>query len=119
MNTQIKLTYDDVEYVLEYNRQAIKTLEALGFNYDTFMTKPLTNIELAFSALFIKNHPKVTQATIDKIYKGMGNKEKLIQLISTMIDECYASLLEEPEEGSSGNVTWEVVNLAPKKKVQE
>lgn len=114
MNTQIKLTHNGIDYVLEYNRYSIKVLEEAGFVYDEFLAKPTKNIELAFAALFIKNHPKTPQTTIDEIYASCKDKKGLIAAMNTMINESYDSLLAEPED-ESGNVTWEVVNLAPKK----
>lgn len=114
MNKQIKLTYNGVEYILEFNRMSIKMLENAGFNYSEFMEKPMTNVELAFTAAFIKNHPKVQQSTIDEIYANMKDRTGLIAALSTMISDCYDSLLLDPEE-TEGNVTWEVVDLTPKK----
>lgn len=115
MNTQIKLTHNGVEYTLEYNRASIKVLESAGFLYEEFLTKPALNIELAFAGLFVKNHPKTPQITIDEIFASCKDKKLLITTINRMINECYDSLLSEPED-DSGNVTWEVVDLAPKKK---
>nr|DAM69561.1 MAG TPA: protein of unknown function (DUF5055) [Bacteriophage sp.] len=119
MNTQIKLTYKGVQYCLEYNRYTIKVLEASGFNMNDFLIKPMTNIELAFNGLFLKNHPHVSQNIIDEIYEHCGDKSKLIATIKTMLDECYDSLLNEPQGDDEGNVSWEIVDLSPKKKVQE
>lgn len=121
MNTQIKLTYNDVDYVLEYNRATIKMLEKAGFLLDEFLTKPMNNIELAFSTAFIKNHPKVSQDTIDKIYSLCKDKKLLITTLGTMINECYDSLMDDPdvEDDDSKNVTWEVMDLSPKKTSQK
>lgn len=108
MNTKIKLTYNGETYTLEYNRNSIKLLEKSGFQYEAFLEKPLTNIELAFAGAFIKNHSKVQQSTIDGIYESCGNKQELIGVLSKMINECYESLLSDPE-GEKGNATWEIV----------
>ena len=59
MNTKINLTYKGETYTLEYNRTSIVLLENSGFKIDEFLEKPMSNIELAFSAAFLKNHPKV------------------------------------------------------------
>ena len=113
MNTQVKITFDGVEYVLEYNRYAVKRLEAAGFDIEEFLSKPMTNVELAFAGAFIKNHPKTNQTTIDAIFEACKDKTGLVGVLSTMIQECYDSLLSE------GNISWEVVDLSPKKKSQE
>ena len=114
MNTKINLTYKGETYTLEYNRTAIVLLENNGFNLDDFLKKPMSNIELAFDGAFIKNHPKLSQTTIDEIYKNVTNKKSLISILHKMITESYDSLLEEPENGDEGNATWEVVDLSPK-----
>ena len=36
-------------------------------------------------------------------------------MLQKMIQETYDALLEEPEEDSEGNATWEVMDLSPKK----
>ena len=114
MNRYINITHNGETYKLEFTRDTIKLLEQQGFNYEDFITKPMTNIELAFTAAFIKNHPKIQQITIDEIYDGCKNKDKLIANLRVMIDDCYESLLREPED-DSGNTTWEMVDLTPKK----
>ena len=114
MNTQIKLTYQGVEYTLEYNRAAVKVLEANGFNAAEILEKPMTNIELMFQCAFIKNHPSTPMSTIEEILKGCADKSKLLAALKNMIDETYESLLAEPD-GDSGNVSWKTVDLSPKK----
>lgn len=114
MNTKINLTYQGVDYTLEYNRMAVKALENNGFVFEDFAKKPMSNIEMAFAGAFIKNHRKVSQNTIDEIYKLCKDKESLIDVITKMITECYESLMDEPDE-NEGNVSWEVVGLTPKK----
>ena len=114
MNTKINLTYKGVSYCLEYDRMSVKMLEANGFSVEEFIKKPLSNIELAFAGAFIKHHRKTKQSVIDEIYTGCKNKTDLVAALVTMIEETYDSLLSEPE-GDEGNVSWEVVDLSPKK----
>lgn len=118
MNNKIELTYKGVPYTLEYNRNAVKILEANGFREDEFIEKPMTNIELAFQCAFIKNHPKITQSEVSEIFNACPDKKGLVVALKTMIDECYTSLLDEPK-GDEGNVVWKTVDLSPKKKVDE
>ena len=118
MNTKIKLTYDGQEYVLEFNRMTIKMLENAGFEYEKFMEKPMNNVELAFTAAFMKNHPKISQTTVEAIYDSCPNKDALIGTLSRMINECYESLLNEPSEDNSGKVKWETEDSTPVKKAK-
>jgi len=116
MNTKINLTYDGVDYTLEYDRNTIKLLENAGFRYDEFMSKPMTNMDLAFTAAFIKNHRKTSSTTIDAIYAACPDKDRLIATISKMIEECYDALMSEPDKDDSKKVTWETVDSTPLKK---
>lgn len=116
MNTKINLTYKGESYCLEFNRDTVKLLEQSGFKMEEFLEKPMSNIELVFTAAFIKNHPKIKQTTIDEIYSKCPNKTSLITSLRTMIDECYDSLFVEPSADDEGNASWEVVDLSPKTK---
>lgn len=111
MNTKIELTYKDVTYTLEYNRAAVKILEANGFKVDELLDKPMTNIDLVFQGAFIKNHPKIPMSTISEILESCPNKSDLLVTLKRMIDETYESLLKDSD---SGNVSWKTVDLSPK-----
>lgn len=115
MNTKINLTYNGETYTLEYDRTTVVLLENSGFKLDEFLEKPMSNIELAFSGAFLKNHKKISQTIIDEIYKKTKNKGALVKALHSMITECYDSLLDEPTEDDEGNATWEIVDLSPKK----
>lgn len=114
MNTKINLTYKDVKYTLEYNRMAVKFIESEGFELEKFSKQPMNMIELVFAGAFYKNHRNISQNLLDEIYKSCKDKEKLISVITTMITECYESLMTEPTDVDEGNATWEVVDLSPK-----
>lgn len=107
MNTKIQFTYKDVPYTLEYNRNAIQTIESQGFNFNDFKAAPLTNVTLAFYGAFIKNHRNTSTKLIDEIYNSMANKTDLIDVLTTMIVECYNTLFDD---NKSGNITWSTVS---------
>lgn len=114
MNTTIDLTYNGEKYTLEYDRTTVKLLENAGFVLEEFLRKPMNNIELVFSGAFIKNHKKVSQNTIDEIFNKVKDKTGLLKVLQQMIQDSYESLLDEPDD-DEGNVTWEVIDLSPKK----
>lgn len=111
MNTKINITYKDVPYVLEYNRYAIKAMEAAGFVLEDFRKSPMTSVDLAFQGLFVKNHKNTKESVITEIYNALKDKEKLIEKMLEMIGETYNSLLDD----SSGNLTWDVAEMSPNK----
>ena len=114
MNTKINLTYKDEKYCLEFNRETVKLLEKNGFKIDEFLDKPMNNIELVFTAAFVKNHAKIKQTLVEEIYESCPDKTKLIVALQQMIEECYDSLFDEPSN-TEGNTSWEIVDLSPKK----
>ncbi len=119
MNTKINLTYQGVPYCLEYDRIGVKTLEANGFSIDEFIKKPMSNIEMVFAGAFIKHHRRIKQSLVDEIYKNCPSKDKLIEALTTMIQETYEALFDEPANDNEGNAEWEVVDLSLKKKSQK
>ena len=114
MNKKINLKSKDIDYILEYNRMSIKMIENEGFELEEFGKKPMSMIELVFKGAFYKNHRGLSQNLINDIYKDCEDKDKLLEVITEMITECYTSLMESPEKGKEGNATWEVVDLSPK-----
>lgn len=114
MNTKIQFTYKDVPYVLEYNRMAIKQMEASGFSLEEFTKKPMINIDIAFKGLFLKNHKRTNEKLIEEIYDKLGNRDQLIEKIGVMLTESYNSLLDD-EENAEGNIAWDTVEISPKK----
>ena len=104
--SKIVLNHDKKEYVLEYSRQSVKTMESQGFVLDEITSKPMTMIPLLFSGAFIKNCKGIKRSTIDEIFDGIGDKTGLMQALMEMYAETLSTLTEENAEG---NVTWTMV----------
>lgn len=108
MSKKIEFDYEKEHYILEYNRNAIKTMEKQGFDAEAFAAKPMVMVELAFEGAFLKNHSKITKAKVDEIYNLFSNKKELIQQLIIMINESYEELLEDNKEESSKNIEWKI-----------
>ena len=104
--SKIVLNHDKKEYVLEYSRQSVKTMESQGFVLDEITSKPMTMIPLLFSGAFIKNCKGTKRAVIDDIFDSIGDKTGLMQALMEMYAETLSTLTEENAEG---NVTWTMV----------
>ena len=107
--SKINLTYEKKEYVLEYNRQSVKTMESQGFVLEELTTKPMTMIPLLFAGAFIKNHSGkdgVKRKVIDEIFEEIGDKTALMEALMEMYADTLGSLTEGNGEG---NVTWAMV----------
>ena len=101
--SKINLTYDKNEYVLEYNRQSVKTMENQGFVLEELTAKPMTMIPLLFNGAFIKNHRGIKRNLMDEIFDGIGDKTALMEALMEMYTETLGTLTENSGEG---NVTW-------------
>lgn len=108
MNKKIEFTYNNKNYVLEYNREAIAFIERQGFSVNELASKPMLMLPMAFSALFFKNHKNETQKNIDAIYDKFKDKGALISTISEMLTETYNTLQADPED-DEGNIDWKIV----------
>jgi len=107
--SKINLTYDKKEYVLEYNRQSVKTMENQGFVLEELTKKPANMIPLLFAGAFIKNHSgnnSVKRRVVEEIFDSIEDKQALMEALMEM----YAETLSTLTEGSGeGNVTWAMV----------
>ncbi len=105
MAKQLRFTYQDKEYVLEYTRKSVEMMEKKGFVASDIETKPVTVLPALFAGAFLANHRFVKQEVIDEIYHKMTNKTELISKLAEMYSEPIMALVDEPEE-SEGNLDW-------------
>jgi hypothetical protein len=105
MAKQLRFTYQDKEYVLEYNRRSVETMEKKGFVASDVEKKPVSVLPALFAGAFLANHRYVKQEVIDAIYSKMTNKQELIGKLAEMYNEPIMALVDEPEE-SEGNLDW-------------
>lgn len=105
MNKQLKFTYDNKEYCLEFTRRSVELMEKNGFVAADINDKPMTTLPALFAGAFYANHRYVKKETVDEIYNKMTNKDELIGKLAEMYNEPIRALVEEPEE-SEGNVSW-------------
>lgn len=108
--SKINLTYGKTEYVLEYNRQSVKTMENQGFILEELTKKPANMIPLLFAGAFIKNHSGkngVKRKVIDEIFDNIDNRTELMEALMEMYAETLGSLTEG--NGGEGNVSWAMV----------
>lgn len=105
MSKQLRFTYQNKEYILEYTRRSVEAMEKKGFVASEIETKPVTVLPALFAGAFLANHRYVKQEVIDDIYSKMTNKQELIGKLAEMYNEPIMALVDEPEE-SEGNLDW-------------
>ena len=104
--SKINLTYAKKDYILEYNRQSVKTMESQGFVLEDLTAKPMTMIPLLFQGAFIKNHRGIKRNLMDDIFEEIGDKTALMEALMEMYAETLTSLTDGNGEG---NATWAMV----------
>lgn len=105
MAKQLKFTFEDKEYVLEFTRRTVTELERKGFIAAEVENKPMSTLPALFEGAFLAHHRFEKKENIDKIFSKLTNKEELIGKLAEMYNEPIMALVEEPEE-SEGNVDW-------------
>ena len=105
MAKQLRFTYQDKEYVLEYTRRSVETMENKGFVASDIATKPVTVLPALFAGAFLANHRYVKPEVVDEIFSKMTNKQELIGKLAEMYNEPIKALVNEPDE-SEGNLDW-------------
>ena len=105
MNKQLKFTYQDKEYCLEFTRKSVEAMENSGFIASDINDKPMTVLPKLFAGAFLANHRFIKSELINEIYSKLPNKGDLIAKLSEMYNEPIMALIDEPEE-SEGNVEW-------------
>ena len=105
MNKQLKFTYQDKDYCLEFTRKSVEQMEKRGFIASEIKDKPMTTLPALFAGAFFANHRFVKPEIIDEIFSKMTNKDDLIGKLAEMYNEPILTLVDEPEE-SEGNVDW-------------
>ena len=105
MSKQLRFTYQDKDYCLEFTRKSVETMERNGFVASDIKTKPITTLPALFAGAFLANHRFVKPEVIDAIYSKLTNKEDLIGKLAEMYNEPIMALVDEPGE-SEGNLDW-------------
>ena len=109
MSKKISFNYEDKDYTLEYNRDAIRIMEKQGFDINQFVEKPMTMMDLAFQGSFIKNHRSIKMKKVEEIYEVIEDKQGLAQTLIEMIQETYNELFETKETEEGKKVSWKIV----------
>lgn len=100
---QINFDYKDKHYCLEYNREAVKRMEASGFRPGESGSTPILELDMLWAGAFYKNHRGVSSRVIEELLDKMKNHDKLLETLRKMVAETYNSLIDD---GDEGNVEW-------------
>lgn len=106
---QITFNYEGKDYTLEFTLKTVKQMERSGFIAEDFLQKPATYLPELFAGAFLAHHSNVKRSLIDEIYSKLTDKQGLITALTEMYNEPIQALMDDPDDGNKGNVTWTAV----------
>ena len=74
MAKQLKFTYEDKEYTLEFTRRTVTEMEKKGFIASDVETKPMSTLPAMFEGAFLAHHRFVKKNVIDEIFAKLTKK---------------------------------------------
>lgn len=105
----LKVEYKGKKYELGFTRNSVVMLERSGFSIDEISTKPMTMLPMIWQGAFAAYNKGVKRALMDEIYENITDKQGLVSALVELYAETLNTLTDEPDEGNTGNATWEVV----------
>ena len=108
MNKKIEFSYDGKDYTLEYDRKAVKVMEANGLRINEIQEQPFSMIEILWQGAFLKNHKNEKNDKILEIYEHIKDKEGLNAALLEMFSETYTALIGSDENDDSKNIEWKM-----------
>lgn len=105
----IKISYDGVDYTLEYTVASVRKMERDGFDFSN-MDKNIVNVGFdLFSGAFIARHNYVPEKVRDEIYMNTLAKNEagqdLIECLAEMLKDELEFIVNRPK----GKITWTMV----------
>jgi len=108
----VKLNINDKDYLLAMDRNTIKWLEAHGFVYEDFLSKPVTYRELMWTCLFVKNHPDVSANLALKLMDTYAREhgENMVNQVVKFANEEYIAFINAlTDTDSTKNEKLEII----------
>lgn len=105
---KITLTYEKKNYVLTYNRNTVRQLEAQGFNVEGIASQPATMIPLLFQGAFLAENKGIKRKLIDDIFDSVENKTDLVAALAELYVETVNTLVGDGEAKEGNVATWKV-----------
>lgn len=113
MSTKITVSYNDVNYDLEYSRNSVKQMEAQGFVLDKIAEQPMTMIPLLVYGAFTKNNKGIKRSLVDEIYEHITDKigdgdNGFIHALLEMYAETVNTLTNNESADEGNRAVWTV-----------
>lgn len=109
MNKKIEISCEGKDYILEYDRRAVKIMEANGLKINEIESQPFSALQLLWQGAFLKNHKNEPNEKIQEMYDHIQDKSKLNAALISMFMETYNSLIGDNEDqDDSKNIEWKM-----------
>lgn len=106
MAKTIRVNYNGKDYVLEYTRESVETMEKRGFVLGDLASRPMSTLPELFSGAFLAHHKFLPEAVINDLFKKMTDKENLYVKLIEMYNETIETLLSTETDPDGKNATW-------------
>lgn len=104
----INITYDGVDYTLQYTPYSVRKMEDEGFDFNKIGERVVNIGYDLFSGAFIAKHDYVPRKLRDTIYEETlavnDDGQNLVETLSTMLKDELDYIASKPR----GNVKWTV-----------
>ena len=113
MSTTITVTYQNVDYVLEYSRNSVKQMEQQGFVLDKISEQPMTQVPMLVYGAFMKNNKGIKRSLVDEIYEHISDKigdgdNGFIHALLEMYAETVNTLTDNNSVDEGNRAVWKV-----------
>jgi len=105
MSKKLTITYDGIDYVLEYTRNSVREMEERGFRAGDLKNKPMSGWLELFGGAFICHHKRVNRNLIEEIFYHTSNRDALMDELADMYIATVDTLFDEPAENEK-NAVW-------------
>lgn len=97
MNT-CTIEIKDKEYTLCLTREAVKEIEKLGFNIQSFMNKPITYMDILWYGGFIAKHKNVNQNLSVKLLESYKEEGGDVNEVIEFLASEYSNFVNAPTD---------------------
>jgi hypothetical protein len=89
---EIQVELNDKTYILAYDREAIKKMEAKGFEIANIETKLVTSYDIIIEGAFYKHYPHINQVERAALKEQIYEDYDVQELVKTLIDMMKPSI---------------------------
>lgn len=95
-------------YNLEFDLDTIKRMANAGMTSDYISNNAEVCLDELFFYALAKHHKYVNRRDAKEMLAKITNKEQFFISLFELYRAPIEALLEEPEEGAEGNISWEI-----------